>query len=81
MSAFITMPKVGHVMEEGTIVAWRKAIDDKIERGDVVLEIEMDKANFEVEAFETGTLAEILAEPGDVVKVGTPIARLSRPIS
>jgi len=76
MSKFITMPKVGHVMEEGTILAWRKNIGDRIEQGDIVLEIEMDKANFEIEAFESGTLAEILAQPGDVLKVGEPIARL-----
>lgn len=76
MSRFITMPKVGHVMEEGTIVSWHKNIGDRIVKGDIVLEIMMDKANFEVEAFESGTLAEILAQPGDDVKVGTPIARL-----
>ena len=76
MNKFITMPKVGHVMEEGTIVAWRKNVGDRIEIGNIVLEIEMDKANFEVEAFDSGTLAEILAQPDDVVKVGEPIARL-----
>jgi pyruvate dehydrogenase E2 component (dihydrolipoamide acetyltransferase) len=74
MPEAITMPKVGHVMEEGTVVTWKKQVGDRIEKGDIVLDIEMDKSVFEVEAFISGTMLEILVGEGETVRVGTPLA-------
>lgn len=75
----LTMPKVGHLMEEGTIVKWRKQIGDKVEKGDIVYEIEMDKAVVEVESFESGVLLKVVANEGDIVPVGEPVAILGDP--
>lgn len=76
MSEYLTMPKVGHVMEEGTMVRWLKNVGDRVDKGDAIFEIEMDKSNFEVESFQTGTLKQILVEAGDIVKVGAPVGVL-----
>jgi pyruvate dehydrogenase E2 component (dihydrolipoamide acetyltransferase) len=76
MAEALTMPKVGHVMEEGTVLTWVKQVGDRVEKGDIVLEIEMDKAAFEVESFVSGTLLEILVGEGETVKVGTPLATI-----
>ena len=74
MSIDFIMPKLGHAMEEATIVAWRKPPGSKIERGDILLEVETDKAVLEVETTNAGVLVEILAQPGQTVAVGVPIA-------
>lgn len=73
MAEFL-MPILGADMTEGTIIAWRKRPGDRIERGDIIAEIETDKANVEVECFIPGTLERILVEEGRKVPVGTPIA-------
>ena len=75
MTREFTMPKLGHLMEEGTIVRWHKAEGDFVNKDEVLLEIETDKATLEVESPFTGTLLEILIEEQDDVPVGTPIAR------
>lgn len=77
MPTEITMPQQSDTMTEGTIVKWRKKEGDKINEGDVVAEIETDKAVMEMEAFEGGTLAAILAPEGQKVAVGQPIAVLA----
>jgi len=68
------MPKLGFDMAEGTLVNWTKAVGDTINKGDVIAEIETDKATIEIEAQHGGTLLQFLAEPGEVVAVGAPIA-------
>ncbi|NLE50642.1 MAG: 2-oxo acid dehydrogenase subunit E2 [Chloroflexi bacterium] len=68
------MPKLGFDMAEGTLVNWTKAVGDTVSKGDVIAEIETDKATIEIEAQAGGTLLKFLAEPGDVVEVGAPIA-------
>jgi pyruvate dehydrogenase E2 component (dihydrolipoamide acetyltransferase) len=70
----ILMPQMGYDMTEGTVVRWVKKVGDRVHRGDIVAEIETDKATVEIEAFESGTLLQILAEPGDTIPVGVPIA-------
>jgi len=70
----LTMPKLGFDMAEGTLVNWTKAVGDTISKGDVIAEIETDKATIEIEAQHGGTILQFLAEPGDVVAVGAPIA-------
>ncbi len=75
----IKMPKLSDTMEEGTINVWRKAEGDVIEKGDILLEVETDKADMEFEAYMAGTLAKILVPAGETVAVGTPIAVVRLP--
>jgi pyruvate dehydrogenase E2 component (dihydrolipoamide acetyltransferase) len=70
----VTMPKLSDTMTEGTLVKWRKAKGDKVEVGDILAEVETDKATMEMEAFEDGTLSDIYIEEGSVIKVGDKIA-------
>jgi len=70
----ITMPKLSDTMTEGTLLRWRKKKGDKIEVGDILAEVETDKATMEMEAFDEGTLADIFVEEGGKVLVGAPIA-------
>jgi pyruvate/2-oxoglutarate dehydrogenase complex dihydrolipoamide acyltransferase (E2) component len=72
--AEFTMPKLGHLMEEGTVVSWKKTIGDKVEKGEIILEVEMDKATAEVESNLSGTLTKILVEQDKTVPVGEPLA-------
>jgi len=70
----IQMPKLSDTMTEGTLVAWKKKKGDKISAGDVIAEIETDKATMEWESPEDGTLTEIYVEEGGKVNVGDKIA-------
>jgi pyruvate/2-oxoglutarate dehydrogenase complex dihydrolipoamide acyltransferase (E2) component len=69
----IEMPKLGYDMESGTIAGWSKAVGDPIKRGDVIAEIETDKATVEMEATASGTLAEIVQAAGAEVPIGATI--------
>jgi pyruvate dehydrogenase E2 component (dihydrolipoamide acetyltransferase) len=77
MPAEITMPQLSDTMTEGTVVKWLKKEGEKVKSGDIIAEIETDKANMEMEAFESGTLAHQVAKEGEKVKVGQPIAVLA----
>ncbi len=68
------MPKLSDTMTEGTLVAWKKKKGDKVSAGDVLAEIETDKATMEWESPEDGTLTEIYVEEGGKVNVGDKIA-------
>lgn len=68
------MPKLGHLMEEGTISGWLKKQGDRVEKGDVILMVETDKSVLDVESNLSGTLVKILADEGDIVPVNQPIA-------
>ena len=70
----IQMPKLSDTMTEGTLVAWKKKKGDNISAGEVLAEIETDKATMEWESPEDGTLAEIYVEEGGKVNVGDRIA-------
>jgi pyruvate dehydrogenase E2 component (dihydrolipoamide acetyltransferase) len=76
MPAYIEMPKLSDTMTEGTVVKWRKAVGDRIEVGDVIAEIETDKAVMELEAFDEGNLGEIYICDGSKAKVGEKLAAL-----
>ena len=77
MSIDILMPALSPTMEEGKISKWVKKEGDKVEAGDVIAEIETDKATMEVDAADEGTLGKILVPEGTAgVKVNTPIAVL-----
>jgi pyruvate dehydrogenase E1 component beta subunit len=74
----VLMPALSPTMEEGTLAKWHVKVGDKVRSGDVIAEIETDKATMEVEAVDEGTVEEILVPEGaEEVKVNTPIARLS----
>ena len=77
MTIEFTMPKLGHLLEEGTVVGWRKQVGDRVTNGEILLEIETDKTTVEVESLLDGILLEILVEPGEKVPVGTPLALFS----
>ena len=70
----IIMPRLSDTMEEGTLAAWLKQPGDQVQRGDVLAEIETDKATMELEAFEEGVLQQILVKEGETVPIGQPIA-------
>src|SRR5437868_1738121 len=70
----IQMPKLSDTMTEGTLVTWRKKKGDKVSAGEVIAEIETDKATMEWESPEDGTLTEIYVEEGGKVNVGDKIA-------
>jgi len=75
----VTMPQAGQTMEEGTIVAWLKAEGEAVKKGEVIAEIETDKAVFEFESPEGGTLLKILQPEGATVSVLTTIALIGEP--
>jgi pyruvate dehydrogenase E2 component (dihydrolipoamide acetyltransferase) len=74
MADTITMPKLGFDMKEGTLVRWVKKENDSVNVGDVIAEIETDKATVEVEAYASGILRKWLVGENTVVEVGAPIA-------
>ena len=74
--ADVTMPRLSDTMEEGTIASWLKKPGEKVDRGEVIAQIETDKATMDLTAFEAGTLQEILAPEGSTVAIGQPVARI-----
>jgi pyruvate dehydrogenase E2 component (dihydrolipoamide acetyltransferase) len=72
----VVMPRLSDSMEEGTILTWMKQVGDEVAVGDQLVEIETDKANMAYEADEAGTLQEILAQEGETLPIGAPIARI-----
>jgi pyruvate dehydrogenase E2 component (dihydrolipoamide acetyltransferase) len=76
MSDVVTLPALGVGMTEGTFLNWIKQLGDSVNAGDVIAEIESDKATLEVEANASGVILELLVQPGQSVPVGSPIARI-----
>lgn len=74
MAEIVTMPKLGFDMAEGTLVRWVKAESDPVEKGQVIAEIETDKATVEVESTFSGVMARHFVEEGTSVPVNAPIA-------
>ncbi len=79
MISEVVMPQMGADMVEGTILKWLKHEGDLVERGEIIAEIETDKANVEIEAFEAGTFRTTLAAEGDTIPVGQIIAIIAAP--
>lgn len=73
MAEFL-MPTLGADMSAGTLVAWKKREGDRVTRGEIVAEVETEKAAIDVEIFVTGVLEKILVQPGEKVPVGTVLA-------
>lgn len=74
MAETVTMPKLGFDMAEGTLVRWVKSVGESVQKGDVLAEIETDKATVEVESSFGGIMAQHLVEEGTIVPVGAAIA-------
>jgi pyruvate dehydrogenase E2 component (dihydrolipoamide acetyltransferase) len=74
--AILTMPRLGETMERGEIVGWLVDVGDSFARGDPLIEVETDKTVVEFPALGAGTLTERLAEVGETVEVGAPIAKV-----
>ncbi|MGH7865733.1 MAG: biotin/lipoyl-containing protein, partial [Candidatus Binataceae bacterium] len=77
MSTEIVMPKLSDTMEEGKIIKWVKAVGDHVQPGDVIAEVETDKADMDLEAFDEGTLSEVKVAEGESAPVGSVIAVLA----
>ncbi|WP_306533952.1 dihydrolipoamide acetyltransferase family protein [Geobacter sp.] len=73
MPTNITMPKLSDTMTEGRLVSWKKGVGDTVERGEIIAEVETDKATMELEAFASGVLVEQRVKTGELVAVGTVI--------
>lgn len=76
MAIKIEMPKLSDTMEEGVIASWNVKEGDQVEAGDIIAEVETDKATMEVEAFDEGTVLKILVDEGDAVPLGGLMAVL-----
>jgi pyruvate dehydrogenase E2 component (dihydrolipoamide acetyltransferase) len=70
----IVMPRLSDSMEEGVVLKWLKQVGDEVAVGDELVEVETDKANMAYESDVAGTLTEILAQEGDTLEIGAPIA-------
>ncbi len=76
MATNIEMPKLSDTMTEGTLVKWHKQVGDEIEIGDVIAEVETDKATMEMEAFDEGTITSIEIQEGEKAPIGAVLAVL-----
>lgn len=79
MISEVVMPQMGADMQEGTIVRWLRREGDAVKRGEIIAEIETDKANVEIEAYESGVVRRILLGEGTTVPVGEIIAVIAAP--
>src|SRR5450755_2826769 len=70
----VFMPRLSDTMTEGTVSTWTKGVGERIEKGDVIAEIETDKATMELEAYDAGILEQILVQVGTTVPIGEVIA-------
>jgi pyruvate dehydrogenase E2 component (dihydrolipoamide acetyltransferase) len=77
MPITIEMPKLSDTMTEGTLVRWIKKVGDNVAAGDVLAEVETDKATMEMEAFDEGVLTEIYVQDGNKAEVGQKLALLA----
>jgi len=72
--AEVNMPRLSDTMQEGTITRWFKQVGDEVKRGDVLAEVETDKANMEVESYDSGILEQVVVQEGETVPIGQVIA-------
>src|SRR5436190_1539036 len=79
MAQIIGLPKLSPTMEEGVLVRWTKKEGDKVSPGDLVAEVETDKANMDFNIEDEGTLLKLLVKEGETVKLGAPVAIIGKP--
>ena len=70
----VLMPQLGETVLEGTVATWYKAVGDSVEKGELLLDVETDKAATEIEALASGVLSSIGVPEGETVDVGTVLA-------
>lgn len=73
MAEFL-MPTLGSDMTEGTLVVWKKKVGDRVVKGEIIAEVDTEKAAIEIESFHTGLIERLITRPGDKVPVGTVMA-------
>ncbi len=78
MAIVVELPRLSDTMEEGVVAKWRVAIGDKVKRGQVIAEIETDKATMEFESFDAGYVLAFVADEGEPLPIGSPIAVLGK---
>ena len=74
MAEIITMPRLSDTMEEGVVAKWLKKVGDKVNEGDILAEIETDKATMEFESFHSGTLLYVGLKEGESASVDSLLA-------
>lgn len=79
MAQILGLPKLSPTMEEGVLVRWTKKEGDKVSPGDLIAEVETDKANMDFNVEDEGTLLKLLVKEGDTVKLGAPVAIIGKP--
>ncbi len=79
MAKIVELPRLSDTMEEGVIAKWHIAEGDKVKRGQMIAEIETDKATMEFESFDAGIVLRLVAPEGEVFPIGTAIAVLGKP--
>lgn len=79
MAVEIKMPQLSDTMSAGKILSWKKKEGDRVERGDILAEVETDKANLEIECFNPGTILKVVTPAGTNAKVGEVIAIIGQP--
>src|SRR5690349_23261052 len=78
MAQIIGLPKLSPTIEEGVLVRWTKKEGDKVSPGDLVAEVETDKANMDFNIEDDGVLLKLLVKEGDTVKLGAPVAIIGK---
>lgn len=78
MAEVINMPRLSDTMEEGTVATWLKKVGDTVKEGDILAEIETDKATMEFESFYEGTLLHIGIKEGETAKVDSLLAIIGK---
>ncbi|MGN6110719.1 MAG: biotin/lipoyl-containing protein, partial [Kofleriaceae bacterium] len=78
MAQIIGLPKLSPTMEEGVLVRWTKKEGDRVSPGDLIAEVETDKANMDFNIEDQGVLLKLLAKEGDTVKLGAPVAIIGK---
>ncbi len=75
----VTMPRLSDTMEEGTLLKWRTKVGDKVSPGDVLADVETDKATMELQSYEDGTIARLVAAEGATLPIGGLILVMAKP--
>src|ERR1700709_2697066 len=78
MAQILGLPKLSPTMEEGVLVKWTKKAGDKVSPGDLIAEVETDKANMDFNVEDEGVLLKLLVNEGDTVKLGAPVAIIGK---
>src|SRR3954471_14951077 len=79
MAEVILMPRLSDTMTEGVIAAWHKKVGDPVKKGDLLAEVETDKATMELESYKDGTLLHVGADKGQKLQVNDLLAIIGKP--